>query len=99
MGELYVTIARRFNYDYRDAIKGKLEDSGVYRQIVDIQASLNHGMIREYSSYDNSYYLLLPLRSAGGRRVFAVERLATKVAESRAYTGMQRVIDRVRKRG
>lgn len=93
MGELYVTIVRRFNYDYRDATKDNLEDSGVYRQIVDIQASLNHEMIRKFSSYDEPYYFLAPLHGVEERRAFAVERLATKVAESRVYVGMQRVID------
>lgn len=93
MGELYVTIARRFNYDYCEAIKDNLEDSGVYRQIVDIQAGLNHEMIRKYSSYDEPYYFLAPLHGVEERRAFAVERLATKFAESKVYTGMQRVID------
>lgn len=99
MGELYVTIARRFNYDYRDAIKDNLEDSGVYKQLVDIQAGLDHEMIRKFSSYDSPYYFLVPLHGVEERRAFAVERLATKVAESRAYTGMQKIIDHVRKRG
>ena len=92
-------FARRFNYDYRDAIKDNLEDSGVYKQLVDIQAGLDHEMIRKFSSYDSPYYFLVPLHGVEERRAFAVERLATKVAESRAYTGMQKIIDHVRKRG
>ena len=93
MGELYVTIARRFNYDYRDAIKDNLEDSGVYEQLVNIQAGLDHETIRKFSSYDEPYYFLTPLYGVPERRAFAVERLATRVAESRVYTGIQRVID------
>ena len=93
MGELYFTIARRFNYDYCNAIKDNLDDTGVYQQLVDIQASLNHEAIRKYSAYDKPYYLLMPLHGISKRRAFAVERLATKVAESKAYVGIQRFID------
>lgn len=93
MGELYFTIARRFNYDYCHAIKDNLDDMGVYQQLVDIQASLNHETIRMYSAYDKPYYLLMPLHGISERRAFAVERLAAKVAESRAYVGIQRFID------
>ena len=92
MGELYFTIARRFNYDYCHAIKDNLKDSGVYEQLVDIQAELNHETIRKYSAYDKPYYFLTPLYGVTKRRVYAVERLATRVAESGAYTRMQELI-------
>jgi glycosyltransferase involved in cell wall biosynthesis len=95
MDELYVTIVRRFNRDYREAIADNLEDPGVYEQLVAIQTSLNHEKIRRHSSYDAPYYFLAPLYCNEERRAFAVERLATKLAESKAYTGMQRLIDRL----
>lgn len=99
MNELYVTIARRFNCDYRDAIKDNLEDSGVYSQLVDIQSQLNHEVIRQYSSYDSPYYYLSPLYGGPDRRAFAVERIATKIAESKVYAGVQRAIDHLAGRG
>ena len=52
MHELYVTIAHRFNRDYSDAILKQIKDPGVYEQLVAIQASINHGLIKEHSAYD-----------------------------------------------
>ena len=98
LGELYVTIVRRFNFDYREALQKNIVDSGVYEQLVAIQAGLNHELIRAYSSFDGPYYRLGPLSKSSSRRMFAIERIARRVAESRAYTGTQRLIDHLKGR-
>ena len=98
LGELYVTIVRRFNFDYREALQKNIVDSGVYEQLVAIQAGLNHELIRAYSSFDGPYYRLEPLSKSSSRRMFAIERIARRVAESRAYTGTQRLIDHLKGR-
>lgn len=99
MHELYVTIAHRFNRDYSDAILKQIKDPGVYEQLVAIQASINHGLIKEYSAYDESYYYLLPLYGDRKRRAVAVERLARRIAESKAYVSAQRLIYKLTGRG
>lgn len=99
MHELYVTIAHRFNRDYSDAILKQIKDPGVYEQLVAIQASINHGLIKEYSAYDEPYYYLLPLYGDRKRRVVAVERLARRIAESKAYVSAQRLIYKLTGRG
>lgn len=98
LGELYVTIVRRFNFDYREALQKNIFDSGVYEQLVAIQASLNHGLIRAYSSFDGPYYRFEALSKGSLRRMFAIERVARRVAESKAYTGTQRLIDHLKGR-
>lgn len=99
MHELYVTIAHRFNRDYSDAILKQIKDPGVYEQLVAIQASINHGLIKEYSAYDEPYYYLLPLYGDRKRRAVAVERLARRIAESKAYVSAQRLIYKLTGRG
>lgn len=99
MHELYVTIAHRFNRDYSDAILKQIKDPGVYEQLVAIQASINHGLIKEYSAYDEPYYYLLPLYGDRKRRAVAVERLACRIAESKAYVSAQRLIYKLTGRG
>ena len=99
MHELYVTIAHRFNRDYSDAILKQIKDPGVYEQLVAIQASINHGLIKESSAYDEPYYYLLPLYGDRKRRAVAVERLARRIAESKAYVSAQRLIYKLTGRG
>ena len=95
MSELYVTIAKRFNSDYSDAIRKQIKDPGVYEQLVAIQASLNHRLIIENSTYKEPYYYLVPLYGYQNRRAFAVERVAHKIAESRIYGATQRLIYKI----
>lgn len=92
MRELYVTIVNRFNRDYSDAILKQIKDPGVYEQLVTIQASINHGLIKDCSAYDEPYYYLLPLYGDRKKRAVAVERLARRIAESKAYVSAQRLI-------
>ena len=92
MHELYVTIANRFNRDYSDAILKQIKDPGVYEQLVTIQASINHRLLQECSAYDEPYYYLLPLYGDRKKRAVAVERLARRIAESKAYVSAQRLI-------
>lgn len=92
MHELYVTIANRFNRDYSDAILKQIKDPGVYEQLVTIQASINHRLLKECSAYDEPYYYLLPLYGDRKKRAVAVERLARRIAESKAYVSAQRLI-------
>lgn len=92
MRELYVTIVNRFNRDYSDAILKQIKDPGVYEQLVTIQASINHRLLKECSAYDESYYYLLPLYGDRKKRAVAVERLARRIAESKAYVSAQRLI-------
>lgn len=99
MHELYVTIAHRFNRDYSDAILKQIKDPGVYEQLVAIQAAINHGLIKECSAYDEPYYYLLPLYGDRKRRAVAVERLARRIAESKAYVSAQRLIYKLTGRG
>ena len=99
MRELYVTIANRFNRDYSDAILKQIKDPGVYEQLVTIQASINHGLIKECSAYDEPYYYLLPLYGDRKKRAVAVERLARRIAESKAYVSAQRLIYKLTGRG
>lgn len=99
MHELYVTIAHRFNRDYSDAILKQIKDPGVYEQLVAIQAAINHGLIKEHSAYDEPYYYLLPLYGDRKRRAVAVERLARRIAESKAYVSAQRLIYKLTGRG
>ncbi len=99
MRELYVTIVNRFNRDYSDAILKQIKDPGVYEQLVAIQASINHGLIKECSAYDEPYYYLLPLYGDRKKRVVAVERLAHRIAESKAYVSAQRLIYKLTGRG
>lgn len=99
MHELYVTIAHRFNRDYSDAILKQIKDPGVYEQLVAIQASINHGLIKEHSAYDEPYYYLLPLYGDRKKRAVAVERLAHRIAESKTYVSVQRLIYKLTGRG
>lgn len=99
MRELYVTIANRFNRDYSDAILKQIKDPGVYEQLVTIQASINHGLIKECSAYDEPYYYLLPLYGDRKKRAVAVERLARRIAESKVYVSAQRLIYKLTGRG
>ncbi len=99
MHELYVTIAHRFNRDYSDAILKQIKDPGVYEQLVAIQASINHGLIKECSAYDEPYYYLLPLYGDPKNRAVAVERLAHRIAESKTYVSVQRLIYKLTGRG
>lgn len=99
MHELYVTIAHRFNHDYLDAILKQIKDPGVYEQLVAIQASINHGLINERSAYDEPYYYLLPLYGDRKKRAVAVERLAHRIAESKTYVSVQRLICKLTGRG
>ena len=99
MRELYVTIVNRFNRDYSDAILKQIKDPGVYEQLVAIQASINHGLIKECSAYDEPYYYLLPLYGDRKKRAVAVERLARRIAESKAYISAQRLIYKLTGRG
>lgn len=99
MHELYVTIAHRFNHDYSDAILKQIKDPGVYEQLVAIQASINHGLINERSAYDEPYYYLLPLYGDRKKRAVAVERLAHRIAESKTYVSVQRLICKLTGRG
>lgn len=99
MRELYVTIVNRFNRDYSDAILKQIKDPGVYEQLVAIQASINHGLIKECSAYDEPYYYLLPLYGDRKKRAVAVERLARRIAESKAYVSAQRLIYKLTGRG
>ena len=92
LGELYATIVRRFNYDYYEALSVNIEDEGVFLQLVDIQASLNHEMIRNYSSFNKPYYQFRVLGGTGEGRQVAIERIAKKVSHSAVYTGAQRLI-------
>ena len=92
MRELYVTIVNRFNRDYSDAILKQIKDPGVYEQLVTIQASINHRLLEECSAYDEPYYYLLPLYGDRKKRAVAVERLARRIAESKAYVSAQRLI-------
>ena len=92
MRELYVTIVNRFNRDYSDAILKQIKDPGVYEQLVTIQASINHRLLKECSAYDEPYYYLLPLYGDRKKRAVAVERLARRIAESKAYVSAQRLI-------
>ncbi|MFR7671042.1 MAG: hypothetical protein ACLU0O_10585 [Collinsella sp.] len=99
MHELYVTIAHRFNHDYSDAILKQIKDPNVYEQLVAIQASINHGLINEHSAYDEPYYYLLPLYGDRKKRAVAVERLAHRIAESKTYVSVQRLIYKLTGRG
>lgn len=99
MHELYVTIAHRFNRDYSDAILKQIKDPGVYEQLVAIQASINHGLINEHSAYDEPYYYLSPLYGDRKKRTVAVERLAHRIAESKTYVSVQRLICKLTGRG
>lgn len=99
MHELYVTIVNRFNRDYSDAILKQIKDPGVYEQLVAIQASINHGLINEHSAYDEPYYYLLPLYGDQKKRAVAVERLAHRIAESKTYVSVQRLIYKLTGRG
>lgn len=99
MHELYVTIAHRFNRDYSDAILKQIKDPGVYEQLVAIQASINHGLINEHSAYDEPYYYLSPLYGDRKKRTVAVERLAHRIAESKTYVSVQRLIYKLTGRG
>lgn len=99
MHELYVTIANRFNRDYSDAILKQIKDPGVYEQLVAIQASVNHGLIKDCSAYDEPYYYLLPLYGDSKKREVAVERLAHRIAESKTYISVQRLIYKLTGRG
>ncbi len=99
MRELYVTIVNRFNRDYADAISKQIKDPGVYEQLVAIQASINHGLIKECSAYDEPYYYLLPLYGDRKKRAVAVERLAHRIADSKAYVSVQRLIYKLTGRG
>lgn len=99
MRELYVTIANRFNRDYSDAILQQIKDPGVYEQLVTIQASINHGLIKECSAYGEPYYYLLPLYGVRKKQAVAVERLAHRIAESKAYVSAQRLITKLTGRG
>lgn len=99
MQELYVTIVHRFNHDYSDAILKQIKDPGVYEQLVAIQASINHGLINEHSAYDEPYYYLSPLYGDRKKRTVAVERLAHRIAESKTYVSVQRLIYKLTGRG
>lgn len=99
MRELYVTIVNRFNRDYSDAILKQIKDPGVYEQLVTIQASINHRLLEECSAYDEPYYYLLPLYGDRKKRAVAVERLARRIAESKAYVSAQRLIYKLTGRG
>lgn len=99
MHELYVTIVNRFNRDYSDAILKQIKDPGVYEQLVAIQASINHGLIKNCSAYDEPYYYLLPLYGDPKNRAVAVERLAHRIAESKTYVSVQRLIYKLTGRG
>lgn len=99
MHELYVTIVNRFNRDYLDAILKQIKDPGVYEQLVAIQASINHGLINEHSAYDEPYYYLSPLYGDRKKRPVAVERLAHRIAESKTYVSVQRLIYKLTGRG
>lgn len=92
MGELYATIAIRFNRDYREAIQKQTDDEGVYEQLVSIQCNLNHGLITRYSLFDTPYYFLSPLHGDDGEHKVAIERLARKVAESHFYKNAQNIL-------
>ena len=92
MGELYATIAIRFNRDYREAIQKQTGDEGVYEQLVSIQCNLNHGLITRYSLFDTPYYFLSPLHGDDGEHKVAIERLARKVAESHFYKNAQNIL-------
>ena len=98
MRELYVTIVNRFNRDYSDAILKQIKDPGVYEQLVTIQASINHRLLEECSAYDEPYYYLLPLYGDRKKRAVAVERLARRIAESKAYVSAQRLIYKLTRR-
>lgn len=99
MHELYVTIVNRFNRDYSDAILKQIKDPGVYEQLVAIQASINHGLIKNCSAYDEPYYYLSPLYGDRKKRTVAVERLAHRIAKSKTYVSVQRLIYRLTGRG
>lgn len=105
---LYSMLVQRINYDYYDAIMGCIDDEEVLCLLASIQAGLNASLFNEAVDKELAFSVLRPLadlarigkpadcQSQEASRATAVVRFASKIERSKAYTGMQSFIWRLK---